>query len=121
MLVLFENMVGRVRWLKVPVFIALLLMCGVSAWVILAAPVGIQDRWLIPVILLTLWFLLGASCLSLFAEVPAADDTQPGWVARLRKKLVRLIYHLMAWFMLVVSLSLLVISFQLMMAWMRSI
>ena len=120
MLVLFENMVGRIRWLKVPVFIALLLMCGVSAWVILVAPVGVQDRWLIPVILLTLWFLLSGSCLSLFAEVPAADYTQPGWIARLRKKFIRLIYHLLAWFMLVVSLSLLVISFQLMMAWMRS-
>lgn len=120
MLVLFENLVRRARWLKGPLLLAFLAMLGVSAWMILLAPVGIQDRWLIPVIVVTLWLLLSASAVLAFQDIPPPSYENLTWTGRIRRKLARLVFHLLAWFILIVSLALVVVSFQLMMAWYRS-
>ncbi|ALO47661.1 hypothetical protein [Pseudohongiella spirulinae] len=120
MLVLFENLVRRTRWLKIPLLLAFLGMLGVSTWMILMAPVRVQDQWLIPTIVGTLWLLLSGSAMLAFQDIPQANYENLGWAGKIRRKLARLLFHMLAWFILIVSLALIVVSFQLMMAWYRS-
>ena len=119
MLVLFERIVQRSRWFRGPAFVALAAMLAVCAWVLVWAPMPVQDEWLIPTIVLTLWLLLCASTMTVFTNVPLNDYQNLGWTGKIRRKLVRFCFHLLAWFMLIVSLALLVVSFQLLMAWFR--
>jgi hypothetical protein len=121
MLVLFEKISQRCGWLRIPCFLAFSAMIVVSAWILIAASVTVQDRWLIPAIVATLWFLLSGSVLSVFVQTPTLSYENLSWTGKITKKLLRLFYHLLAWFMLIVSLALLVVSLQLMMAWFRSL
>ena len=120
MLVLFERFVAGSRWLRTPLLILFVLMLGVSAWMLVMAPIAMQDRWLIPAILLTLWLLLAFSCQLVFANVPAPDYEKLSWTGRIRRKLARAAFHLLAWAMGLISLALIVVSFQLLMAWLRT-
>ena len=97
----------------------LIIMIGVTAWVLAGAPAGQQDRWLIPAVLVSVWLLLLASGLNMFARVPAMAGPEMSWWTRVKIRLHRGLYHLFAWFMLLVSLSLVVVTFQLSAAWLR--
>lgn len=119
MLVLFERFAIRLQGLKWPAALGLIIMFFVTAWVLAGASVTLQDRWLIPAVLVTVWLLLLLSGLNMFARVPAMADAQMSWWARVKTKLHRGLYHLFAWFMLLVSLGLVVITFQLTAAWFR--
>ncbi|MEX0738209.1 MAG: hypothetical protein WD071_02595 [Pseudohongiella sp.] len=119
MLVLFERFATRHQGLKWPAVLGLVIMMLVTAWVLAGASVPMQDRWLIPSVLATVWLLLLVSGLSMFASVPAMADSQMSWWHRVKTRLHRGLYHLFAWFMLLVSLSLVVVTFQLAAAWLR--
>lgn len=120
MLVLFEKIAVSCSWLRVPVILAFVIMSSVCAWVLLLAPVAVQDRWLIPSLLLMLWLLMAVSVLLLFARVPDIHYQSLQWTGKIRRKLIRFFFHVLAWFMLTVSAALVVVSLQLMMAWYRS-
>lgn len=119
MLVLFERFATRLQGLKWPAALGLITMVLVTAWVLAGAPAEQQDRWLIPAVLVTVWLLLLLSGLNMFAHVPATAGTQISWWARVKNRLHRSLYHLFAWFMLLVSLALVVVTFQLAAAWVR--
>lgn len=119
MLVLFERFATRLQGLKWPVALGLVTMILVTAWVLAGASTTLQDRWLIPAVLVTLWLILLLSGLNMFAQVPAMAGTQMSWWPRVKNRLHRGLYHLFAWFMLLVSLALIVVSFQLTAAWIR--
>jgi len=119
MLKRFENLAVRYRALRIPAWLGFFIMVGVSVWLLTSASVSLQDRWLIPTVLLTVWLLLSGSALVLFAHVPRPPDSSLGLLASLGRRLQRLFFHLLAWFMLLVTLALLVVSGQLMLAWYR--
>lgn len=119
MLVLFERYATRLQGLKWPAVAGLIIMMLVTAWVLAGAPAALQDRWLIPAVLVSVWLLLLASGLNMFAQVPTAAEPQMSWWTRVKTRLHRGLYHLFAWFMLLVSLSLIVVTFQLTAAWFR--
>lgn len=119
MLVLFERFAARHEGLKWPAVAGLIIMTAVTVWVLVGAPAGQQDRWLIPAVLVSVWLLLLASGLNMFARVPAMAESHLSWWARVKIRLHRGLYHLFAWFMLLVSLSLVVVTLQLTAAWFR--
>lgn len=119
MLVLFERLAIRCRAARLPAALALVLMFGLTVWVLLGAPPAVQDRWLIPSVLTTLWLLLLLSGLNLFASVPAAAAEHESWWGRQKTYLHRGLYHLFAWFIMSVSVGLVIVSFQLIAAWFR--
>lgn len=119
MLKRFESIARRYRMMRTPVWLAFLVMAGYCAWLLTAASVVLQDRWLIPSVLLTLWLLLSGSSLLLFAHVPGPANSGLGLLGGIGRRLQRLFFHLLAWFMLAVTLALLVVSAQLMLAWYR--
>jgi len=119
MLVLFERFVARHQGFKWPVMLGLIIMMLVTAWVLAGASAQLQDRWLIPAVLATVWLLLLASGLSMFASVPVMADSRVSWWRRTKTRLHRGLYHLFAWFLLLVSLSLIVVTLQLTAAWVR--
>lgn len=115
----FEDIARRYRVMRVPVWLAFIAMAGFCAWLLLAASVTLQDRWLIPTVLVTLWLLLSGSSLLLFSRVPAPANSRLSLMGRVGRRLQRLFFHLLAWFMLGVTLALLVVSAQLTLAWYR--
>lgn len=119
MLVLFERFANRLQGLKWPAVAGLIMMVMITVWVLAGAPAQLQDRWLIPSVLVSVWLLLLASGLNMFARVPAMAELQAPWWSRVKARLHRGLYHLFAWFMLLVSLSLVVVTFQLAGAWLR--
>jgi len=119
MLVLFEKLAMRLAPFKTLILLLLILVSGAAAWVFLGMSPEGQDRWLIPVILAQVWVLLLYSGLLLFERVPGVVGNTEGWFDRTVAKLKRGCYHLFAWFMLLVSASVLIVTFQLSMAWIR--
>lgn len=119
MLVLFERFATRLQGLQWPAVAGLIIMMLITAWVLAGASAELQDRWLIPVVLVSVWLLLLASGLNMFARVPAMAEVHMSWWTRVKIRLHRGLYHLFAWFMLLVSLSLVVVTFQLAAAWVR--
>lgn len=119
MLVLFERFAARHQGLKWPAALGLIIMLVITLWVLAGAPAALQDRWLIPAVLAAVWLLLLVSGLNMFARVPAMATADMSWWTRFKSRLHRGMYHLFAWFMLLVSLSLIVVTFQLTGAWMR--
>ena len=119
MLELFERFAARHLGYRWPVAVALIAMLVVCLWVLVGATAALQDRWLIPAVLVTLWLLLLLSGLNLFSRVPGQAGPQASWWARVTASIHRGLYHLFAWFLLLVSVSLIVISFQLTSAWLR--
>ena|SRR5690554_1364099 len=105
--------------MRIPVWLAFVAMAGFCGWLLVAASVALQDRWLIPTVLVTLWLLLSGSALLLFSRVPAPANSRLSLMGRVGRRLQRLFFHLFAWFMLGVTLALLVVSAQLMLAWYR--
>lgn len=115
----FETLAARYRALRTPAWLGFVVMCGVWVWLMVAGSVSLQDRWLIPTVLGTLWFLLFASSLLVFAHVPARPGQGMGLMAGLGRRLQRLLFHLLAWVTLLVTLALVVVSAQLLLAWYR--
>jgi hypothetical protein len=119
MLVLFEKLAKRLRPFKILILLVLILVSGAVAWVFLGMSAEDQDRWLIPAILALAWVLLLYSGVLLFAHVPTVGDRSEVWLDRMAAKFKRGCYHLFAWFMLLVSAAVLIVTFQLSMAWIR--
>jgi hypothetical protein len=119
MLVLFERYAARYKGLKWPAAVGLMIMLSITAWVLAGATADLLDRWLIPAVLASVWLLLLLSGLNMFAHVPAMARPEMSWWTRVKISLHRCLYHLFAWFLLLVSLSLIVVTFQLTTAWFR--
>ncbi|HDZ08635.1 hypothetical protein [Pseudohongiella sp.] len=119
MLVLFERFATRLQGLKWPTVLGLMVMLLITAWVFTGASPELQDRWLIPAVLISVWLLLLLSGINMFARIPAMATPEMAWWARVKIRLHRGLYHLFAWFMLLVSLALVVVTFQLAAAWIR--
>lgn len=119
MLELFEKFARRRQSWRQPLLLALVLSAGGFFALVTVAPTNMLDRVLIPLVLLILWLLLVYSSLNLFAVIPGTVDPAQPWLHRLKQSLYRLLYQLYAWFMLLVSLALVVTSLQLGMAWIR--
>lgn len=119
MLVLFEKLARRLAPRKTLILVVLIVVSGAVAWVFLGMSPEDQDRWLIPAILAQVWVLLLYSGLLLFEQVPGAAGDTGGWFNRAMAKLKRGCYHLFAWFMLLVSAAVIIVTFQLGMAWIR--
>jgi NADH:ubiquinone oxidoreductase subunit 6 (subunit J) len=119
MLELFEKLARRIEPFRMLIVLMFIAVCVAAAWVLLMASAELQDRWLIPTILALVWVLLLYSGLLLFAQVPAAKTNATRWRDRLSVKIKRGGYHLFAWFMLLVSAAVVIVTFQLSMAWIR--
>lgn len=119
MLVLLENIaavLSRVR----RVIQALFLLSAVwTAWLLLAASVAVQDQWLIPGIVLTLWLLMAMSVILLFRRPATLNEETAGRWQRFRAKIGRWLMQGFAWVVIGICLALVVISLQLTMNWFR--
>jgi hypothetical protein len=119
MLELFEKLARRIKPYRMLIVLIFIAVCAAAIWVFLMASTELQDRWLIPIILALVWVLLVYSGLLLFAPVPAADAKAKRWRDRLSVTIKRGGYHLFAWFMVFVSAAVVIVTFQLSMAWIR--
>jgi hypothetical protein len=119
MLELFEKLARRIKPYRMLIVLIFIAVCAAAIWVFLMASTELQDRWLIPIILALVWVLLVYSGLLLFAQVPAADAKAKRWRDRLSVTIKRGGYHLFAWFMVFVSAAVVIVTFQLSMAWIR--
>lgn len=72
-----------------------------------------QDSWLIPGITALMWFLVLYSLSFLFLSVPGPIESDMGWRQRLSRKLRRGVAWIAAALFLVLTLSLLILSYQL--------
>lgn len=104
MLNLFERCCARASFLR-PFS---LMMAGLGL-LLVAASLFIADfyTWLMPAFLLFLWSLLAFSFLTLFAQLPEAAAPHQGRLLRLKNKLKRGLYWLLAVVFLLLTLGIL--------------
>lgn len=96
-----------------------LVLAGIG--VLLAGPSAAQrEIFLIPALLVFVWLLLAFAFIQLFVSVPDLPPAGSGWLKRMSVSIRRGFYYLFAVLMLGVSIAVLVITFQLTMAWIRS-
>lgn len=102
------------RWVFAVSLLLSIVYCG---YVLLVSNTRGQDLYFIPSLLLAIWSLLGATLLSAFQHVPTPASPSESWKERLINKMARLAYFLLALMMGVVTLSVLVVTWQLSSAW----
>lgn len=116
MLELLQKYALRFAWLRKPVFYVLMAMVIVFAATMLFSGSETEDVLLIPAILLFVWFLLLFSFLNLFAHVP--ERVREGRLfARLFGSLKRGFYHLFAIAMVLITVAVVVTTYQMIMVW----
>jgi len=76
-----------------------------------------QDVLMIPAILFFVWVTMAFSCINLFAHVPPRSQGRTGFIHRLLVAFKRGFYYLFALVMIVISIGLLVTTWQLTMVW----
>lgn len=116
MLELLQKFALRFAWAKKPVFILLLVMVAVLVATVVFSGSLSQDVLLIPAILFFVWLLLLFSFLNLFAHVPARQSEAGLW-QRLLDWFKRGFYYLFAVVMVLISIAVLVTTYQLTVAW----
>ena len=75
------------------------------------------EFWLIPSLLAFGWFLLFFSMGELFASVPELLEKQASWTSKVSNAIRRAGYKILAIILLVVCLSLIILSYQLLRTW----
>lgn len=76
-----------------------------------------QDVLMIPAILFFVWVTMAFSCINLFAHVPQRPQARVGVVHRMLVAFKRGFYYLFALVMAIISVGLLVTTWQLTMVW----
>jgi len=100
----FERLTARLGFLR-PVSLGLALLGLVLLFISLF--VADFQPWLMPGLLLLLWSLLSYSFLTLFRNLPAPPSAQEGLFSRLKGKLTRGAYWLLALVFLLLTLGIL--------------
>jgi len=101
---LFERLTARLGFLR-PVS----LITAVIGLLLLSASLFVADfqSWLMPGFLLFLWSLLGYSFLALFRNLPAPPSAQESFFARMKGRLTRGAYWLLALVFILLTLGVL--------------
>lgn len=105
--------------LRRPVQGSVILVLALLAWLFLSDSKQAADVYQIPAILLLLWLLTLFAFLSLFVQVPARPEAGMPWRWRWGLRLRRAAYWVLVLLMSALSLALLLISGQLVSAWIR--
>jgi len=105
---------SALRWVFAVSLLLSIVYCG---YVLLVSNTRGQDLYFIPSLLLAIWSLLGATLISAFRHVPTPASPSESWKERLINKMARLAYFLLALMMGVVTLSVLLVTWQLSSAW----
>lgn len=119
MLVLLENMASALSRINRLIQLFFIVSLAATAWLLIAAPVAMQDQWLIPGIVLTLWLLMAMSITVLFRRQARMNEETAGRWQRIRAKMGRWLMQGLAWLVIGICLALVIISFQLTMNWFR--
>ena len=119
MLVLLENIASVLSRINRMIQLFFLLSLAATAWLLIAAPVGMQDQWLIPGIVLTLWLLMAMSITVLFRKPAVLETETAGRWQRIRAKMGRWLMQGLAWIVIGICVALVIISLQLTMNWFR--
>lgn len=109
----------RYAALRVPALLMALLMIPVILWILFTSHTQAQDIYLIPALVPFAWLLLLYAMLSLFPAIPDRASRELPWYERFPIAWRRGLYGVLAVMMLLVTLSLVVITLQLMGAWRR--
>lgn len=119
MLVLLEKIASVLSRIKRLIQLCFLLALGGTAWLLTVAPVAMQDQWLIPGIVLTMWLLMAMSVMVLFRQPVPLNDDSAGWWQRTKAKMGQWLMQGLAWIVIGICLALVIISLQLAMNWFR--
>jgi len=102
-----------------PLLLLILATLAGLALILLFSGSHTQDMLMIPLLLLFIWVTMLFSCINLFAHVPRPANEETGWLSRLGRKLKRSVFYLFALIFLLISVGLVVTTFQLVMVWVR--
>ena len=109
----------RLRWLR-----WILALCGVIAVGTLVAELFYDlepnrpDAWLIPAAVLCLWNIVGLTMLNTFSHVPLID-LDAGLMTRLKARVIRAIYYLVATLFIALSITSLYVTYKVVSIWWR--
>jgi len=119
MLVLLEKIASVMSRIKSLIQLCFLLALTGTAWLLAAAPVAMQDQWLIPGIVLTMWLLMAMSITVLFRQPAQVNGEPEGSWHHTKAKMGRWLMQVLAWIVIGICLALVIISLQLAMNWFR--
>ena len=117
MLERLQDQARRFYSLRQPLLILSLLALLSVVLVLVLSGSHTQDVLLIPLLLFFIWVTMLFSCINLFTHVPRHQKAGGGWLRRLLTSLKRGVFYLFALIFLVISIGLIVTTYQLIMVW----
>ncbi|MEX0619611.1 MAG: hypothetical protein WDZ76_12220 [Pseudohongiellaceae bacterium] len=114
-----QKFATRILWLRPVILVVAVASMATVVWSLVRPDVGAGDRLIIPGIVLFSWSAMYLCVTGLFSSVPAKPDQRTRWVDRLAIGVKRGLFRILAWCFLLLTLVLLVISYQLISTWLR--
>jgi len=115
-----EKFASQFYWLKPILLILAGLSLATSLLVMLQSTSVSEDVLLIPALLVFCWCCITYSVLNLFVLVPARADKNSGLWNRCKIAAIRGCYLLLATLTIILTLTLVLVSYQLIRTWLRS-
>lgn len=107
----------RWLWLRPSFFIIMAISLSYCVYTLVRTSTDGQDLYFIPSLLLFLWSLLGVTALGSFRYIPPAADPSERWWTKLKTNFTRLAYYLLTILLGGVTLSVIIVTWQLSRAW----
>ena len=105
------------RWLKPVIKLASLASLSAFLYVVFLAEGANRDVYLIPSVVALIWTLLLYILLATFPNVPAAPDKSRNLFFRIRLRVVRLFYHILAVLFLLFTIAVVILSLRILNVW----
>lgn len=116
MLIRLRQFALRFAWLRRPLLLGCLLMPFVIAILVFGSDGNSEDVALMPAVVLLVWLLLLHTALTVFRDVPVPRP-EDGWWQRRKTCLARALYGVLALLVMMITLAVLITSYQLVSAW----
>ena len=111
---------AALQWLKKPALGLALLFLLAIFYIVFTSQSHEGDRYLVPCIIGLLWSLSAFAFIINFCAVPPQADKDAALFLRLKRRLRRLWYGLLAFLFLAATVAVLIVSYRLLAVWLRS-
>lgn len=111
---------AALQWLKKPALVLALLFLLAISYIVFTSQSHEGDRYLVPCIIGLLWSLSAFAFITNFCSVPPPAEADAPFFSRIKQRLHRFWYGLLAFLFLAATVAVMVVSYRLLTVWLRS-
>ena len=115
----FRRLAHSIQILALPLLLSVPTCTGVALYVVFGPVSQPADKYLFPAIVGLLWSLAGYGFIETFKQVPARLEQRTGFTMRLRRRLVRLWYWLVALVFVATTAVVAVLTLRVLSVWLK--